>query len=102
MRGPNESLWRSLAILRRLDYSSRKGEGSGSNNPRVLGTEFLFTSQHRQNYFCSCKSFQGHVEDLEPGAGGTAGRRREIINRPNGPTFLETNSAYEEGDVQKR
>ena len=65
------------------NYSPRKGRVSDSNNPHVLGTKFLFTSQHQQNYFHGCKSFQGHTEDLEPGDKGAEGNKREIINRPN-------------------
>ena len=65
------------------NYFPRKGRVSDSNNPHVLGTKFLFTSQYRQNYFHGCKSFQGHTEDLEPGDKGAEGSKREIINRPN-------------------
>lgn len=66
-----------------LNYSPRKGKVSDSNDPHVSGTKFLFTSQHLQNYFCGCKSFQGHIEDLEPGDGVAEGSKREIINRPD-------------------
>lgn len=39
---------------------SKKGTVSGGNNPRVSGTEFLFTSEHQQNYFfVVAKVFKG-------------------------------------------
>lgn len=66
-----------------LNDSPRKGRVSDGNDPHVSGTKFLFTSQHLQNYFCGCTSFQGHIEDLEPGDGVAEGSKREIINRPN-------------------
>lgn len=83
MRGLNEELLQVPCCSHRLNYSPRKGTVSDSNNPHVSGTKFLFTSEHQQTYFCSCKNFQGHIEDLEPGDEVAAERKREIINRPN-------------------
>lgn len=76
------------------------GQGAGTLVSRELNSCLVLSTG--ETIFCSCRSFQGHGEGLEPGAGGAAGRRREIINRPNGPAFLETHAAYEQGDVQTR
>lgn len=66
---------------------------SGGNNPCVSGTEFLFTSEHQQNYFfCSCKSFQGHMKTW---GGGATGRQKEIINRPPAGSHSWKQPAYE-------
>lgn len=60
MRGLNELFLEVLYHSSGLNYSPSKGTVSGGNNPRVSGTEFLFTSEHQQNYFfVVAKVFKG-------------------------------------------